>query len=150
MTSSKALIGIAGVHYVVAELSLRGMIALPTTRNTNAYDIVVITQRGDMHANIQVKTSSKRTTFWLMPPIEKIRTGSHDIYVLVRRLDDTNQFEGFMLTGREAKKAVQEAIAWQRENIRKGTRKAIVPAIDEYSNSPRLVRWKKEWEQWSL
>ena len=28
------LIGIAGVHYVVSELSRRGLVALPTIRNT--------------------------------------------------------------------------------------------------------------------
>ena len=64
MANSSALIGIAGVHYVVAELSRRGMVALPTTRNTAAYDIVVVTPDGDKHANIQVKASSKRVTFF--------------------------------------------------------------------------------------
>ena len=150
MTSSTALIGIAGVHYVVSELSLRGMIALATTRNMDAYDIVVVTQEGDKHANIQVKTSSKFTTYWLMPSVEKIRAGGHDFYVLVRRRDDTDQFEGLLLTGREAKKAVQESIAWQNENVRKGTRKAIVPAIDESSDSPALDRWKRAWKKWVL
>lgn len=47
----KRIYGIAGVHYVAAELSRRGMVALPTTRNTAAYDIVVVTQAGDKHAN---------------------------------------------------------------------------------------------------
>jgi len=31
---SKELVGAAGVHYVASELSFRGMIALPTIRNT--------------------------------------------------------------------------------------------------------------------
>ncbi len=35
------LIGIAGVHYVVSELSRRGLIALPTIRNTAGIDIIV-------------------------------------------------------------------------------------------------------------
>jgi len=150
MTISNPLIGIAGVHYVVAELSLRGMIALPTTRNTAAYDIVVITREGDKHANIQVKTSSYRTRHWPMPEIEKIRAGRHDFYVLVRRHDAENRFEGFMLTGREAKKAVQETIKYQKENIRKGTRKSIFPAIDEDFDSQNLDRWEKAWATWSL
>jgi hypothetical protein len=45
-TVSNALVGIAGVHYVAAELSRRGLIALPTIRNTAGYDIIVAT-----HAN---------------------------------------------------------------------------------------------------
>jgi len=150
MASSSALIGIAGVHYVAAELSRRGMIALPTTRNTAAYDIVVVTPKGDRHANIQVKASSKRVTFFPMPNVEKIRTGPRDFYVLVRWLENTKQFEGFLLTGREAKSIVRESISWQKENIRKGTRRVLFPSIDVPSTSPKLARWKKAWDIWSL
>ena len=56
----KALIGAAGVFYVAAELSLRGMIALPTIRNTAGYDIIVTNRDGSKHANIQVKTSGQQ------------------------------------------------------------------------------------------
>lgn len=148
--TSNALIGIAGVHYVAAELSRRGMVALPTTRNTAAYDIVVVTQAGDKHANIQVKASSTKANFFPMPPAEKIRSGKCDYYILVRWLEKTKQFEGFMLKGREAKKAVQDTIAWQTENIGKGTRKVLFPAIDIGAKSPEWARWKKTWEMWSL
>lgn len=150
VSSANALIGIAGVHYVVSELSRRGMVALPTTRNTAAYDIVVVTPEGNKHANIQVKASSKRVSFFPMPAVEKVRAGSRDFYVLVRWLDDIKQFEGFLISGREAKRLVQEVIAWQRSNIRKGTRKVLFPAIDVNSDDPRLQRWRKAWETWSL
>ena len=56
-----ALIGIAGVHHVVSELSRRGLVALPTVKNTAAYDIVALNVEGTWHANIQVKTSSTRS-----------------------------------------------------------------------------------------
>ena len=148
--TSNALIGIAGVHYVAAELSRRGMVALPTTRNTAAYDIVVVTQAGDRHANIQVKASSTRVSFFPMPPAEKIRAGKCDYYVLVRWLEKAKQFEGFMLTGREARRAVQDTLAWQAENIRKGTRKVPFPAIDIGARAPEWARWKRKWETWSL
>lgn len=150
MPSSNALIGIAGVHYVASELSRRGMVALPTTRNTAAYDIVVVTPKGNRHANVQVKASSKRVTFFPMPPVEKIRAGPRDFYVLVRWLDDTRQFEGFLLTGREAKNAVRESIALQKQRVRKGTRKVLFPSIDVYSDDRRLTRWKNAWDTWSL
>lgn len=55
--TSNALIGIAGVHYVVSELSRRGLIALPTIRNTQSYDFIAATRDGTRHANIQVKAS---------------------------------------------------------------------------------------------
>ena len=145
-----ALIGIAGVHYVVAELSRRGLIALPTIRNTAAYDIVVVSPDGDKHANIQVKASSKRSTFFPMPSVDKIHAGRRDYYVLVRWLEDSKQFEGFMLTGREARKEVQETISWQKANVRRGTRKGVFSAVDVSANSSKWTRWGKAWNCWSL
>ena len=88
-----ALVGIAGVHYVAAELSRRGLIALPTIRNTAAYDIIVITPDGKKHANIQVKTSLKeKTKFWRMPPAKEVRTMPNDYYVLVRWVEREKRF----------------------------------------------------------
>jgi hypothetical protein len=122
------------------------MIALPTIRNTAAYDIIVASPRGDRHANIQVKTSKYRTRHWLMPEPKDIRAGKHDYYVFVRRYDAEDRFEAFLATGQEAKSAVQETIKYQRQN----RRKFVTPAVDEDPDSPRLVRWRKAWDTWSL
>lgn len=46
----KALIGAAGIHFVVSELNLRGLIALPTIRNTAGIDIVDINKEGTRQA----------------------------------------------------------------------------------------------------
>src|SRR5438045_3779537 len=99
-TVSNALVGIAGVHYVAAELSRRGLIALPTIRNTAGYDIIVATPDGKGHANIQVKTSLKEAKFWPMPPSKKVCCMGNDYYVLVRWIEREKRFEGFMLKGR--------------------------------------------------
>ena len=40
-TRDISLVGAAGVHAVVSELSLRGLIALPTIRNTAGVDVIV-------------------------------------------------------------------------------------------------------------
>jgi hypothetical protein len=61
-TLDKALIGAAGVHFVASELSLRGLIALPTIRNTAG--IVVVNKDGTWQANLQVKTSRSKVSFW--------------------------------------------------------------------------------------
>ena len=53
------LIGIAGVHYVVSELSRRGLIAMPTIRNTAGIDILVAKPNGSEQAVLQVKTAGK-------------------------------------------------------------------------------------------
>ncbi len=38
--TDKNLKGIAGVHFVVAQLSLKGLVVLPTTRNLKSFDVV--------------------------------------------------------------------------------------------------------------
>ncbi len=126
---SNALIGIAGVHYVASELSRRGLVALPTTRNVSAYDIIAVTQDGKKHANIQVKASSKRVTFFPMPSSEKVRTGTHDYYVLARWLATEARFECFMLSGRQARKEVQRREEFQEARVRAGTRKMQFPCV---------------------
>ena len=86
------------------ELSLRGMIALPTIRNTAGFDIIAASRDGKRHANIQVKTSSQRPTFLpICWRIESVKDGPDDYYVLLRRNPTNDAFQGYMLTGREMK-----------------------------------------------
>lgn len=149
--SSTTLIGIAGVHYVVSELSRRGVIALPTVKNTAAYDIVAMNVEGTRHANIQVKTSGKRASFFPMPDANDVRSGPHDYYVFVRWLKEEQRFEGFLLKGREAKKAVQETIRWQKRKIAEGTRETIFPAAYvEGDKGLKGPAWHKAWERWMM
>jgi hypothetical protein len=141
------LVGIAGVHYVAAELSLRGLVALPTIRNTAGYDIIVATQDGSRHANIQVKASQKRVSFWPMPPSEKVCAKAHDYYVLVRWLKDKKRFQAFMLRGVEAKMEVRKHEHLQRQ--RRGPKGAIFPCIwvgEQFGSD----RWEQQWESWHL
>lgn len=139
-----ALIGAAGVHHVVSELSRRGMIALPTIRNTAAFDVIVASQDGKKHANIQVKTSGRWRPFWRMPPSEKICCGRNDFYALLRWHPKQNRFQVLLTSGRNAKNAVAEGEAFQRKRMLQRTRKAVVPSI--YIGQKRK-RWEEEWEQ---
>jgi hypothetical protein len=45
-TRDKALMGAAGVHFVVSELSVRSLIALPTIRKTAGLDVVAVDKSG--------------------------------------------------------------------------------------------------------
>lgn len=54
----KNLVGIAGVYYTAAKLSHMGYIALVTTRNTKAYDLLAFKQGERKVLPIQVKTRS--------------------------------------------------------------------------------------------
>ncbi|MGA2329227.1 MAG: hypothetical protein ABSH05_23445 [Bryobacteraceae bacterium] len=150
-TVSNALVGIAGVHYVAAELSRRGLIALPTIRNTAGYDIIVVTPDGKKHANIQVKTSQKSVKYWPTPPSKMVRAEPDDYYVLVRWVESEKKFEGFMLKGSEARAGVRGVEAEQRKRVRDGTRKKMFPCVRVDSSWEKLGnRWRRRWETWNL
>jgi hypothetical protein len=146
-----SLIGISGVHHVASELSRRGLIALPTTRNVAGYDIVVTTLDGRRHANIQVKTSSKRASFFHTPPSVKVNAGSRSWYVLLRWLKKENRFEGFMISGRKAREEVARGERFQKKRIKAGTRQKIVPSIYVARKvQQRADQWRKKWLTWKL
>lgn len=68
---TKSLVGIAGVHFVAAELSQRGFVATVTSRNTEGIDILAASPDGSRIASIQVKTSGaeqreKFSRSWLL------------------------------------------------------------------------------------
>jgi hypothetical protein len=96
ITKDKALIGAAGVHHVVSELSLRGLIALPTIRNTQGIDIAVVHPDGKWHASIQVKTSRSKVGFWPIGMTYNERCGPTNYYVFVRYLADQRRLEAFL------------------------------------------------------
>jgi hypothetical protein len=149
--SNTTLIGIAGVHYVVSELSRRGIIALPTVKNTAAYDIVALNQDGTRHANIQVKASSKKVSFFPMPAAEKIRTGTNEYFVLVRWIEKENRYQCYLLKGSEAKTEVARAVASQQPAIKAGTRRSPFPCAHVGPiNGAKALEWEKAWVRWKL
>lgn len=141
-----ALTGIAGVHYVVSELSRRGMIALPTIRNTAGYDIIVASPDGKRHANIQVKTSSRRVGFWPTPKSTRIRAGPNDFYVFVRWLKDPPTFQGYLLTARTVRREVADGERWQRKRRKEAD---IWPSLFiGRKNKKKAQRWVSAWKDW--
>ena len=148
---SNSLVGIAGVHYVVSELSRRGMVALPTVRNVAAYDILVANVLGTRHANVQVKASLRPVSFWPMPAHDKVRAGPKDFYVLVRWLPKKEEFEGYMLSGRQAREEVLNEHKRQAKRIKKAARGVFFPALWIGPRSEgRDRRWLKKWKEWEL
>ena len=145
------LTGIAGVHHVVSELSLRGMIALPTIRNTPAYDVIVVSKDGRKHANIQVKTSSNPPQFWLMPVSGKIRSGPRDFYVFLARPRKEKGFVGYLVTGKATKQVVR---AWEKDSsklVKQRKRKAVAHSFwVSGENKTKAQRWASRWQTWKL
>ena len=113
-TIDKALIGAAGVHFVASELSLRGLIALPTIRNTAGTDIIVVSKDGKWHANLQVKTSRNKVSFWPIGKSYEAWNGENNYYVFVRYLKDKERFEVFLESAQYVIKQVNARIAQER------------------------------------
>jgi hypothetical protein len=84
------------MHFVASELSLRGLIALPTIRNTAGIDIVVVNKSGTWQANLQVKTSRSKVSFWPVGTHYEKWRGQNNFYVFVRYLSAESRFEAFL------------------------------------------------------
>jgi hypothetical protein len=75
--------GNAGVMFVAAELCRRGLIALPTARNTEGVDLVVSEPMGGKAVSIQVKTSQASIKKWLLSKKHESIASPNLFYVFV-------------------------------------------------------------------
>ncbi len=117
ITKDKALIGSAGVHFVVFELSLRDLIALPTVRNTAGIDVVVVNKAGTWQANIQVKTSRSRVGFWPISANYEQWRGPNNFYIFLRYNNAEHRFEAF---AESSIRVITRVKRERSEEIRKG------------------------------
>src|SRR5437764_12595955 len=92
------LIGNAGVHYVAFKLALRGMIVLPTIRNTAGIDLLVYEPATGAQASLQVKTSQKKVKFWPTGRHGKLASGPRVFYVFLRYSKACQTFEAYLET----------------------------------------------------
>ncbi len=107
--------GAAGVHFIASELSLRGLIALPTIRNTSGIDIVVVNKSGTWQANLQVKTSRTKVSFWPVGKQFDIWQGNNNYYVFVRFLKAEGRFEAFLEPAKSVAKHLTVRLAEEKE-----------------------------------
>ena len=133
---NKSLVGAAGVHYVCAELNMQGLIALPTVRNTKGIDIIVLKENGDLLANLQVKTSSKKASFWIIGKDFNEWKGKKDAYIFVRYYDE--KFEAFFAP---ASQVIKEANECLKNGLKKGN-KAWAPCWYLPKNNIAKIRWR--------
>ncbi len=140
---TKTLIGAAGVHFVVSELSLRGLVALPTIRNTAGIDILVSEPDGSEQANLQVKTASYRRNHWPTSGPERCLKGSRSFYVFVRYLPDEKRFEAFLESGSNVAKQVQENLLDYRKQGLKDFTYWELP-----SGAKEREKLRKKWKNW--
>ncbi len=140
---TKTLVGAAGVHFVVSELSLRGLVALPTIRNTAGIDILVSELDGSGQANLQVKTRSSKADYWPTSGPERCLKGSRSFYVFVRYLLDEKRFEAFLESGSNVARQVQENLLdCRKQGLKDFTYWELPSAAKE------IEKLRKKWKDW--
>ncbi len=138
-----ALIGAAGVHFVVSELSFRGLIALPTIRNTAGYDVIVVSPDGLRHANLQVKTSKNKVSFWPVGKKYKDLKGEKNFFVFARYLKNESRFEVFL----EYSEAVIKQVT---NNLSRAKRQGYAPWSPCWylpTDADEINRVQKQWKK---
>lgn len=135
------LIGVAGVHYVAYRLSVRGLIVLPTIRNTAGIDLLVQDPESGMHASLQVTSSLKKVSFWPTSKPEKCPRGAGCYYVFLRWRPDRETFEAFL----ESADAVADQVA---ENARDYERRGKKEFSYWRLSPDRANELAQAWETW--
>ena len=142
-TRDTSLIGAAGVHFVVSELSLRGLIALPTIRNTAGVDVIVSNNRGSWRANLQVKTSRSKVTFWPVGKKYAEWISERNYYVFLRYDAKKNGFDVFIETSQQVADCVRLS---QEDEMRKG----IKPWAPCFNPKGELDSLREKWAKFGL
>ena len=137
-----SLIGNAGFHFVCMELSLRGLIAIPTTRNTAGIDVLASTADGSATASIQVKTSQSRVSFWPTAHPRTIADSDEVWFVFLRWLPRETRFEAFMASAKSVRARVQAKLDHDLSRGAKEFPNWVLPKEDASSLA-------STWNQWS-
>jgi hypothetical protein len=137
-------VGEAGVHYVISELALRGLIALPTSRNSKGPDIIVCNPEGTKFAAIQVKTRRGREKFWNVGDRGVTWGGPDCYYVFVRIFNGT--FEAYLERAAEVKRFAKADI----EDILKRGKKCWGASWGFIGDREREARTHRQWEEFDL
>jgi hypothetical protein len=112
-----SLIGNAGVYHVACQLSLRGLIVLPTVRNAPGIDLVAVHPDGSRNANIQVKSSQDRVRFWPLGSKYVNFKGPNNYYAFVRYVKKERAFEVFFV---HADQVIEDAARDTKEGRQRG------------------------------
>jgi len=151
MKLDKNLVGVAGVYYTAAKLTHMGYIALVTTRNTRAYDLLIFKQGERKVLPIQVKTRSLGG--FRVVGIDDIKTIDKELrkkitcpYVLVDLKEDNPEF--YILSKKQMWEVVKKDWDfWEHlRNHRKPVRKTNVQIIFQSKETTELLKsYKNKW-----
>jgi len=145
--TNSQLTGAAGVFYVASELSMRGMVALPSIRNVKGADILVADPEGKHFAFIQVKTSKSKVTFWPIGEGARQWRGRDCYYAFVRRVHGS--FEVFL---EKAAIVADEAETAERLTSERGCKNwgLAWPMTGMYASKGAEARARRQWQEFRL
>ncbi len=141
---SSDLSGAAGVFWVCMHLSLRGLGAIPTSRNAKAIDVLVSTAAGTASASLQVKTAQARDSSWPVSDPSKMVATENLFFAFVRWVPAKGDFEAFLVPSDRVKDDAQglaDAKASRGSKPFPGWRLPSSPTDRE--------ELKNAWESWS-
>ncbi|MBS7635808.1 hypothetical protein KEJ37_00440 [Candidatus Bathyarchaeota archaeon] len=132
--SNRQLSGMSGVYYVAAELSKLGYIALVTTRNTKAADIIAMNDKTGVSVAIEVKTCGISTSdsFWLLSARDRQKKPHNFIYVFVK-LNRDKAHDFYIVPAQFVAKNVEK-------------QKAKTGSIWYYISKDRIASFKQKWD----
>ena len=141
------LVGAAGVFFVASELSMRGLVALPSIRNVRGADILLADPDGKRFAFLQVKTSKSKVTFWPIGEGAKKWQGPDCYYVFVRRVN--GRFEAFL---EKASIVSKEAAVADHMSLERGCKPTFSAwwVTGRYAAEGAEERTRRQWETFSL
>ncbi len=131
MTSKAQMTGMRGVYLVAAELSKRGFIALPTSRNASGADILVTDQKCKRAYSVQVKTNAVTHSFWLIGKKAKETISDSHIYVLVN-----------IKQNKKSGETIEYFIVPSKQLSRGGYHKGDWPNISR----DKILKYQNKWE----
>lgn len=147
MKQMPQLTGAAGVFHVASELSMRGMVALPSIRNVKGADILVADPDGKRFAFLQVKTSKSKVTLWPIGEGARTWKGRDCYYVFVRRVHE--RFEVFM---EKASVVASEAETAEKLYVSRGVKKWALcwPMTGIDATKGAEERTRRQWKEFNL
>jgi hypothetical protein len=154
MKSNKALVGIAGAHFVAAELAQQGYVATLTSRNTEGIDVLASNHEGSKTVSIQVKTSGpeQRKSFsrsWILGSKHENIFSDNLFYVFVDLKTGNEKPDFYVVPSRVVADYVKKSHAdWLKQLSKKGKKHKDNPMRlfeinDESQVSQYLNRWEK-------
>ena len=102
MASKGQMSGMRGVFLVAAELAKHGFIVSPTSRSAAGADLLVTSHDCSRAFSVQVKTSGRTASFWLMSDkAQSISSKSHVyVFVMIRQKKELEAIEFYVVPSR--------------------------------------------------